>query len=142
MFALVETRIQKWSLGTEELKGEVDVAGVVREAIGGGTGIEDLEGVDLAVERYVSSRNDLVLANYRMTSSNSLVLLVSYASTGVEKDPGAMVVDQFSFGPRRVYVILQLVAHGDSWGVNGVTVVPYIAVSISCVAISRSRHIH
>lgn len=54
MFALVETRIQKWSLGTEELKGEVDVAGVVREAIGGGTGIEDLEGVDLAVERYAS----------------------------------------------------------------------------------------
>lgn len=51
MFALVETRIQKWTLGTEELKGEADVAGVVREAIGGGIGIEDLEGVDLAVER-------------------------------------------------------------------------------------------
>lgn len=51
MFALVETRIQKWTLATEELKGEADVAEVVREAIGGGIGVEDLEGVDLAVER-------------------------------------------------------------------------------------------
>lgn len=51
MFALVETRIQKWSLGTEELKGEADVAEVARGAIGGGVGIEDLEGVDLAVEK-------------------------------------------------------------------------------------------
>lgn len=51
IFVLVETRIQKWTLGTEELKGEADVAEVVREAIGGGVGIEDLEGVDLAVER-------------------------------------------------------------------------------------------
>lgn len=51
MFALVETRVQKWSLGTGELKGEVDVAGVAREAIGGGIGIEDLEGVDLVAER-------------------------------------------------------------------------------------------
>lgn len=77
------------------------------------------------------SENNLVLADYRMASSNSLVLLVSYASAGAEEDPGAMIVDQFSFGPRRVYVILHLVAHGDSWGVNGVTVVPYISVSIS-----------
>ena len=51
MFALVDTRIQKWTLGTEDLKGETDVAVVVREAIGGGIGIEDLEGIDLAVER-------------------------------------------------------------------------------------------
>lgn len=51
MFALVETRIQKWTLGTEELKGETDVAEVVREAIGGGIGIDDLEGIDLAVEK-------------------------------------------------------------------------------------------
>lgn len=50
MFILVETRIQKWALGTEELKGEADVAEVVRNAIGGGVGIQDLEGVDLAVE--------------------------------------------------------------------------------------------
>lgn len=51
MFALVDTRIQKWTLGTEELKGEADVAQVVREAIDGGVSIDDLEGVDLAVER-------------------------------------------------------------------------------------------
>lgn len=69
-----------------------------------------------------------------MASPNTLVLLVSYAFTGADEDPGAMVVDQFSFGPRRVYVIVRLVAHGDSWGVDGVTVVPYVAVSTSCVA--------
>lgn len=68
-----------------------------------------------------------------MPSPNTLVLLVSYASAGAEEDPGAMIVDQFSFGPRRVYVILHLVAHGDSWGVDGVTVVPYVSVSVSCV---------
>jgi nuclear pore complex protein Nup133 len=74
-----------------------------------------------------------------MASPNTLVLLVSYASAGAGEDSGAMVVDQFSFGPRRVYVILRLVAHGDAWGVNGVTVVPYVAVSVSCVVIFRSR---
>lgn len=67
-----------------------------------------------------------------MSSPNTLVLLVSYASAGAEEDPGAMIIDQFNFGPRRVYVILRLVAHGDSWGVDGVTVVPYVAVSVSC----------
>lgn len=51
LFALVETRIQKWTLGNEVLTGETDVTGVVREAIGGGRGVEDLEGIDLAVER-------------------------------------------------------------------------------------------
>lgn len=74
-----------------------------------------------------------------MASPNTLVLLVSYASAGAEEVSGAMVVDQFSFGPRRVYVILRLVAHGDSWGVDGATVVPYVAVSVSCVVIFRSR---
>lgn len=76
---------------------------------------------------------NLVLADHRMKSSNALVLLVSYASAGAEEDPGAMVVDQFGFGPRRVYSILRLVAHGDSWDVDGVTVVPYVAVSVVCV---------
>lgn len=66
-----------------------------------------------------------------MASPSTLVILVSYASAGSEEDPGAMVVDQFSFGPRRVYAILRLVAHGDLWGIDGVTVVPYVAVSVS-----------
>lgn len=70
------------------------------------------------------------------------MLLVSYASAGAEEDPGAMIVDQFSFGPRRVYVILHLVAHGDSWGVDGLSVVPYVAVSVSCVVGFGSRLIH
>lgn len=82
---------------------------------------------------------NLFLADYRVASPNTLVLLVSYASAGAEEDPGAMVVEQFSFGPRRVYVILRLVVHSDSWGVDGVTVVPYVAVSVSCVVIFRPR---
>lgn len=83
--------------------------------------------------------NNLNLADYRISSSNTLVLLVSYASAGAEEDPGAMIVDQFSFGPRRVYAILRLVVHGDSWGVDGVTVVPYVAVSVSRVVSFPSR---
>ncbi|KAF9227508.1 hypothetical protein BS17DRAFT_746046 [Gyrodon lividus] len=114
MYALVETRIQKWTLDSEELRGEVDIAGVVREAIGEGVGVEDMEGVDLAIE-----------------SSNTLVLLVSYASAGSGEDPGAMAIDQFDFGPRRVYTILRLILHGDSWGVDGVIVVPYISNAAS-----------
>jgi nuclear pore complex protein Nup133 len=41
---LSETRVQRWSLNKEVLLGEVDV----REAVGN---VEDLEGVDLGVER-------------------------------------------------------------------------------------------
>ncbi|KAG9318812.1 Non-repetitive/WGA-negative nucleoporin C-terminal-domain-containing protein [Chiua virens] len=107
MFALVDTRIQKWTLGTEELKNEVDVAQVQIHEIG------------------------LIIANNRTKSPNTLVLLVSYASAGAEEDPGAMVVDPFNFGPRRVYAIVRLVTHGDSWGVDGVTVVPYVANAAS-----------
>ncbi|KIJ69004.1 hypothetical protein HYDPIDRAFT_172503 [Hydnomerulius pinastri MD-312] len=114
MYALVESRIQKWTLGTEEMVVEADVGAVVREAIGGGEGIEDLEGVDLAVE-----------------SPNTLVLLVSYASMGSEENPTAMVVDQFGYGPRRVYAIVRLVSHEDSWGVDGVIGVPYVATAAS-----------
>lgn len=72
----------------------------------------------------------MVPANHSMASPNALVLLVSYASAGAEQDPGAMVVDQFGFGPRRVYVIVRLVTHGDSWGVDGVIVVPYVHVGV------------
>ncbi|KIK91679.1 hypothetical protein PAXRUDRAFT_830622 [Paxillus rubicundulus Ve08.2h10] len=109
MYALVETRIQRWTLDTEELRGEADITDVVREAIGGGVGVEDLEGVDLVVE-----------------SSNILVLLVSYASAGSDEDTGAMVIDQFGLGPRRVYAIIRLLSHGNSWGVDSVIGVPYI----------------
>jgi len=46
LWTLCETRVQRWSLNKEVLLGEVDV----REAAGN---VEDLEGVDLGVERYV-----------------------------------------------------------------------------------------
>ena len=76
--------------------------------------------------------NNPIPTDRRATSPNTLVLLVSYVSAAGEEDPGAMVVDRFSFGPRRVYAIARLVARGDSWGVDGVIVVPYVAVSIFC----------
>ena len=50
IFALVETRIQQWTLSSEEILKEMDVADSIREAIGCGIGVEDLEGIDLAVE--------------------------------------------------------------------------------------------
>lgn len=46
LWTLSETRVQRWSLNKEVLLGEVDV----REAVGN---VEDLEGVDLGVERFV-----------------------------------------------------------------------------------------
>jgi len=46
LWTLSETRVQRWSLNKELLLGEVDV----REAVGN---VEDLEGVDLGVERCI-----------------------------------------------------------------------------------------
>ncbi|KAH7889197.1 hypothetical protein F5I97DRAFT_483446 [Phlebopus sp. FC_14] len=120
IYVLVETRVQKWGLGTEEIMFEVDVAEIVREAIGGAVGVEDLEGVDLAVE-----------------SQNMLVLLVSYASTSSAQDPASMIVDQFGSAPRRVYSIVRIMPHGDSWVVNGVVGVPYVATAASLPAHPR-----
>ena len=67
--------------------------------------------------------SDLVLH-----SANTLVLLVSYASSASPEGPGAMVLDQYEYGPRRVYALARLVSHEAGWGVDGVTVVPYVAV--------------
>ncbi|KAG6334835.1 hypothetical protein ID866_4257 [Astraeus odoratus] len=113
-FALVETRIQQWALDREEIVKEKDVGDVVREAIGSGAEVEDLESIDLAVE-----------------SANTLVLLVSYFSSATSEDPGAMVLDQYEYRPRRVYAVVRLVSYDDSWGVDGVTVVPYLANAAS-----------
>lgn len=55
IFALVETRIQQWTLSSEDIFKEMDVADSIREAIGSGIGVEDLEGIDLAVEGCVWS---------------------------------------------------------------------------------------
>jgi hypothetical protein len=61
-----------------------------------------------------------------------------------------MVIDQFGLGPRRVYAIVRLVSHGNSWGVDGVIGVPYVPVRISYMvafaaeiyrALSLSRHL-
>lgn len=113
IFALVEMRIQKWALSSEELIKETDVGEVIREAIASGVGIEDLEGIDLVVE-----------------SENTLVLLVSYASSATQ-DAGAMVLDQYDYGLRRVYATVRLVSHEDGWRVDGVSVVPYVANAAS-----------
>ncbi|KIM58886.1 hypothetical protein SCLCIDRAFT_127429 [Scleroderma citrinum Foug A] len=114
IFALVETRIQQWTLSSEDIFKEMDVADSIREAIGSGIGVEDLEGIDLAVE-----------------GANTLVLLVSYASSASPEGPGAMVLDQYEYGPRRVYALARLVSHEAGWGVDGVTVVPYVATAVS-----------
>ncbi|KAL4077069.1 hypothetical protein V8B97DRAFT_1378901 [Scleroderma yunnanense] len=114
IFALVETRIQQWTLSSEEIVKEVDVGDVIRDAIGGRAAVEDLEGIDFAVE-----------------DANTLVLLVSYASSAAPEDPGAMVLDQYEYGPRRVYALVRLVSHELGWRVDGVMVVPYVATAAS-----------
>ncbi|KAI6005623.1 hypothetical protein EDD15DRAFT_2212668 [Pisolithus albus] len=101
IFALVEMRIQKWALSSEELIRETDVGDIIKEAITSGVGVEDLESIDLVVE-----------------SENTLVLLVSYASSTM--DAGAMVLDQYEYGP-----------HRDGWRVDRVSVVPYVANAAS-----------
>ncbi|KAI6036255.1 hypothetical protein BKA83DRAFT_108575 [Pisolithus microcarpus] len=113
IFALVEMRIQKWALSSEELIRETDVGHIIREAITNGAGVEDLESIDLVIE-----------------SENTLVLLVSYASS-TSLDAGGMVLDQYEYGPHRVYAIVRLVSHEDGWGVDRVSVVPYVANAAS-----------
>ena len=55
IFALVESRIQQWTLSSEDVIKEMDVGDIIKEAIGSDAGVEDLEGIDLAVERCVWS---------------------------------------------------------------------------------------
>lgn len=133
LWALSETRVQRWSLNKEVLLGEVDV----REAVGN---VEDLEGVDLGVE-----------------SDGTLVVLVSYA--GSEQETAAMALDQYGeFGmgvpvPRRIYALVRLSAStkqvevpmfeggggdggviegiGGGMKIEGVTGVPYATTAAS-----------
>ena len=56
IFALVESRIQQWTLSSEDVIKEMDVGDIIKEdQIGNGAGVEDLEEIDLAVERCVWS---------------------------------------------------------------------------------------
>ncbi|KAG2078254.1 hypothetical protein BDR04DRAFT_1088016 [Suillus decipiens] len=133
LWALSETRVQRWSLNKEVLLGEVDV----REAVGN---VEDLEGVDFGVE-----------------SDGTLVVLVSYA--GSEQETAAMALDQyggFSMGapvPRRIYALVRLSAGtqrgevakfegggrdkgviegiGGGMKIDGITGVPYATTAAS-----------
>ncbi|KAJ8584941.1 hypothetical protein M405DRAFT_746145 [Rhizopogon salebrosus TDB-379] len=128
LWTLSETRVQRWNLNKEVLLGEVDV----REAVGN---VEDLEGVDLGVER-----------------CGTLVVLVSYA--GSEQETAAMALDQYGgFGmgapvPRRIYALVRLSAKGSGNGgmiegvgsgmkIEGVTGVPYATTAASAPAHPR-----
>ena len=77
--------------------------------------------------RLVSGTSFLNLISH---SVNTLVLLISYASSAAPEDSGAMILDQYEYGPRRVYALVQLVSHEAGWGVDEVTIVPYVAVGI------------
>jgi nuclear pore complex protein Nup133 len=139
LWTLSETRVQRWNLNKEVLLGEVDV----REAVGN---VEDLEGVDLGVERCVfTSLVDIIADIFlRDASEGTLVVLVSYA--GSEQETAAMALDQYGgFGmgapvPRRIYALVRLSAKGSGNGsmiegvgsgmkIEGVTGVPYATVS-------------
>ena len=62
-------------------------------------------------------------------SVNTLVLIF-YASSAAPEDSGAMTLDQYDYGPRRVYALVHLVSHKAGWGADEVTIVPYVAVDI------------
>ncbi|KDQ60778.1 hypothetical protein JAAARDRAFT_190924 [Jaapia argillacea MUCL 33604] len=119
VWALVETRVQKWNMtteGWEEIVMDEEIAEIIRPAIRaafpafspGNDSDLDLELLDLAVEK-----------------SGALVVLVSYA--GIEDD-SAMDIEMH---PRRIYAIVRLSNYSGIFKVDQVHGVPYQSTSSS-----------
>ncbi|KAH7921734.1 hypothetical protein BV22DRAFT_1095926 [Leucogyrophana mollusca] len=109
LWALCDTRVQRWSLTDEDILLDDDVSAAVSAALG--VPVLDLELLDLKVE-----------------STLTLVVLVSHAG------PDDLDAFDAEFGgahhPRRIYALVRLSAE-DVQNVIGVTSVPYQSTSTS-----------
>ncbi|KAL4265228.1 nucleoporin Nup133 family protein [Pleurotus pulmonarius] len=123
IWALVDTRVQKWEMnpgGWEEPQVDIEVAPTVLSALRSefGDAVEaddaklDLELVDMAVDR-----------------NGKLAILVSYAG---KEEFNAMAVDLL--GVRRVYALVFMTQQIDSLVVDSIRIVPYQSTSASGAA--------
>ncbi|KIM87137.1 hypothetical protein PILCRDRAFT_64451 [Piloderma croceum F 1598] len=120
VWALVDTRVQKWSMsveGWEEVVLDMEVAGLLRR------GVRDIfEGVPGD-----DSELDLELVDIAVESSGNLVILVSYAGS---EDDTSIAMDVGSH-PRRIYALIRLSYLADVFKVDEVRSVPYQSTSSS-----------
>lgn len=119
VWALVDTRLQKWDMkleGWEDLLLDEDVLNVVRRALR--THLPGVEGDN--------SRLDLELVDLAVGNEGDLSVLVSYAAS---EDENAMAID--TRGVRRLYAIVYVAYIAGTFDVTQVRQIPYQCVSIS-----------
>ncbi len=131
VWALVDTRLQKWDMkleGWEDLLLDEDVLNVVRRALR--THLPGVEGDN--------SRLDLELVDLAVGSEGDLSVLVSYAAS---EDENAMAIDMR--GVRRLYAIVYVAYVAGTFDVTQVRQIPYQCVSISSSSPSslKKRHL-
>ncbi|KII88453.1 hypothetical protein PLICRDRAFT_110437 [Plicaturopsis crispa FD-325 SS-3] len=119
IWALVETRVQRWNMsdeGWEELGVDEELADLVRPAL-------------RAVFTNASKDDrtlDLELLDLAIDSGGVLIILVSYA--GIEEEDG---MDIGAAHPRRIYALVKVTCTFDTFAVADVVGVPYQSTSSS-----------
>jgi nuclear pore complex protein Nup133 len=140
IWALVESRIQKWNVaaeGWEELTLQEDVGVVLRHAIQdtlrAPSTYLDLELLDLAVDRLVPlSSSSESLANGSLISTGKLLVLTSHGDTGEHEDMA------YSSTPRRIYNVAQISMSSSLLQVEKLIGVPYQSVRYISLLYYRS----
>ncbi|KAJ7111560.1 hypothetical protein C8R43DRAFT_1091558 [Mycena crocata] len=120
LWALVDTRVQRWEMkteGWEEPLLDEEIAGVARSALRTAFG-ESVE--------QDNAKLDLELVDFAIDGEGKIVILVSYAGRD-EMRPMAMDIG----GIRRIYALVRLSYLGDVFKVDGVRNVPYQSTSAS-----------
>ncbi|KAI0322245.1 Non-repetitive/WGA-negative nucleoporin C-terminal-domain-containing protein [Amylostereum chailletii] len=110
VWAIVDTRIQKWHMATEgweDLLQEDELLPVIKPAILGNLGQTS------STDAYL----DIELLDMVVESTGRLDILVSHAPFGEDKEMG--------HAPRRIYLVLQVTALSDSFEVERLISVPY-----------------
>ncbi|KAJ7219294.1 hypothetical protein GGX14DRAFT_591296, partial [Mycena pura] len=124
VWALIDTRVQRWEMkteGWEEPLLDEDIAGIARSAL------------RMAIGATVEADNaklDLEFVDITIDSEGKLVILVSYAGREESSRPIAMDAMDVA-GIRRMYALVQLSYLGNLFTVNSVREIPYQSTSTS-----------
>jgi nuclear pore complex protein Nup133 len=123
VWALVETRVQKWNMSTEgweEIVLDQDIGGIIRPVIRETHPSAPLDdsSLDLELLDFAFEKHSLVNANL-----GRMVILISYA--GKEDSMGITTAD-----PRRVYALVWVSYSSGAFSVENVSIVPYQSVCI------------
>ncbi|KAG9226276.1 hypothetical protein CCMSSC00406_0003155 [Pleurotus cornucopiae] len=123
IWALVDTRVQKWEMnpgGWEEPQEDIEVAPTVLSALRSEFG-DAVEADD--------AKLDLELVDMAVDKNGKLVILVSYAG---KEEFNSMAVDLL--GVRRVYALVFMTQQIDILAVDSIRIVPYQSTSASGAA--------